>query len=209
MGVRLVRTAWISGALALFAAPAAAHHPMGAKLPSTLWEGALSGLGHPIIGIDHFAAVVAVGCLAALHRTGAALAIGYVLATMVGAAIHVQGATLPAAEAVVALSVVALGIVLMRRTSLDLVPAVALFVAAGLLHGYALGEAIVGAEPTPLVAYFAGLALVQWAIALGIMLTARMVLQPVASELAPVRLLGAGVVGVGLTLLIAQLVPGS
>ena len=172
--------------LTLLVTPAAAHHPMGGKLPSTLWEGALSGFGHPIIGLDHFAAVVAVGCLAALHRTGAALAIGYVLATMVGAAIHVQGATLPAAEALVALSVVALGIVLMRRTSLDLVPALALFVVAGLLHGYALGEAIVGAEPTPLFAYFAGLALVQSVIAIGIMLAARMVLQPVASELAPV-----------------------
>jgi urease accessory protein len=78
-----------------------------------------------------------------------------------------------------------------------------------LLHGYALGEAIVGAEPTPLFAYFAGLALAQSVIAIGIMLAARMVLQPVASELAPVRLLGAGVVGVGLTLLAAQLIPGA
>jgi len=34
------------------------------------------------------------------------------------------------------------------------------------LHGYALAEAIVGAESTPLLAYFAGLAVIQSAIAL-------------------------------------------
>ena len=52
--------------------PAFAHHVMGGKTPSTFREGILSGLGHPVIGIDHFAAVVAVGCLAAAHRAGPA-----------------------------------------------------------------------------------------------------------------------------------------
>jgi urease accessory protein len=42
-----------------------------------------------------------------------------------------------------------------------------LYAGAGVLHGYALAAAIVGAEPTPLSAYFVGLALIQSAIALG------------------------------------------
>ena len=40
---------------------AQAHHVMDGMLPSTFVEGLLSGLGHPIIGPDHFAFVVAVG----------------------------------------------------------------------------------------------------------------------------------------------------
>src|SRR5258708_39001607 len=43
----------------LLADPALAHHVMGGRLPVTFADGLLSGLGHPIIGLDHFAAVVA------------------------------------------------------------------------------------------------------------------------------------------------------
>ena len=70
----------------LSAEPAFAHHVMGGRMPATFAEGLLSGLGHPVIGLDHFAAVVAVGCLAAAHRAGAALAIGFVVAMMAGVA---------------------------------------------------------------------------------------------------------------------------
>jgi urease accessory protein len=60
--------------LALGSAPAFAHHVMGGRTPATFVEGVLSGLGHPVIGLDHLAAVVAIGCLAAAHREGYALA---------------------------------------------------------------------------------------------------------------------------------------
>jgi urease accessory protein len=43
---------------------------------------------------------------------------------------------------------------------------VGLFLVAGALHGYALAEAIVGAERTPLATYLVGLAVIQSAIAL-------------------------------------------
>lgn len=56
------------GVLAWLAEPAFAHHLMGVRTPASFAEGILSGLGHPVIGLDHFAAVVAVGCLAAAHR---------------------------------------------------------------------------------------------------------------------------------------------
>ena len=41
--------------------PASAHHLMGGKTPTTFTDGILSGLGHPIIGVDHLAFLVAVG----------------------------------------------------------------------------------------------------------------------------------------------------
>ena len=44
--------------------------------------------------------------------------------------------------------------------------ALALFAVVGLIHGYALGELIYGAERTPLYAYLLGLAVIQSAIAL-------------------------------------------
>ena len=59
---------------------------MGGRMPASFADGLLSGLGHPIIGLDHFAAVVAVGCLAAAQRAAPALAIGFVLAMIAGVA---------------------------------------------------------------------------------------------------------------------------
>jgi urease accessory protein len=46
--------------------------------------------------------------------------------------------------------------------------ALLLFALAGLVHGYALGESIVGAEASPLVAYLLGLLVMQTAIGVAV-----------------------------------------
>jgi urease accessory protein len=207
MGARLFQSRWILGGLAaaLASGPALAHHPMGGTLPGTLSEGLLSGFGHPVIGLDHLAAVIAVGCLAAFARNGIGLVIGYVLAMVIGAAVHVQGVTIPAAEALVALSVVALGAFMIWSRQVSAIAMLALFAIVGLLHGYALGESIVGAERTPLFAYFAGLAVIQTAIGLGAMFAVRLLFDPAARPLMPLRLVGAAVAAVGIVVLLPQL----
>jgi urease accessory protein len=192
--------------LAAFAAePAFAHHVMGGKTPETFMQGLLSGLGHPIIGLDHFAAVVAIGCLAAAHRAGAMLVPGYVIAMMLGVALHLQGATVPAAEILVALTVLGLGGVLLWQRQISAAAALALFALVGLIHGYALGESIFGAEKTPLAAYLLGLAIIQALIALGAMVIVRAAAK--RADLVMPRLIGAGVAGVGLAILVQQIVP--
>jgi urease accessory protein len=191
-------------AFILAAEPALAHHVMGGRMPVTFGEGFLSGLGHPVIGLDHFAAVVAVGCLAAAHRAGAVLALGFVAAMMLGVAAHLGGASVPGAEVLVAATVIGLGVAVVRDPPLPAAAAVALFVVAGLVHGYALGESIYGAERAPLAAYLLGLAVIQGAIALAAMSLARSFAS--RTSLA-VRLAGAGIAGVGLTFLVQQLVP--
>ena len=193
-------------ALAILAEPAFAHHLMGGRMPATFGEGILSGLGHPVIGLDHFAAVVAVGCLAAAHRAGAALAIAFVIAMMCGVAIHLQAVTVPAAEILVAVSVILLGTILLRHPDLPSTGVLALFVVVGLIHGYALGESIYGAEPTPLYAYLLGLAFIQSAIALAAMSAARVLVRSDAMKL---RLIGAGINGIGLAVLMQQIIPAA
>jgi urease accessory protein len=191
-------------AASLIAEPALAHHVMGGGMPVTFADGLLSGLGHPVIGLDHFAAVVAVGCLAAAHRKGVGLVIGFVVAMMIGVAIHLQGASVPGAEVLVAISVVVLGSVLLTHRQMNAAAALGLFAAVGLLHGYVMGESIYGAEQTPLSAYLIGLAVIQSAIALAAMRVARLLTQPDAVRL---RLVGAGIAGIGIAILVQQLVP--
>ena len=109
-------------------------------MPVTFTDGLLSGLGHPIIGLDHLAALVAIGCLAATQKRGEWLIVGYVVAMLIGAAAHVGEATVNGAEFFVAASVIALGGILLLKTPPRLDIAVALFAFAGLVHGYALGK---------------------------------------------------------------------
>lgn len=189
-------------------APAAAHHVMDGKLPTTVTEGLLSGLGHPVIGLDHLAAVIAVGCLAALHRSGAMLAAGYVLALMIGAALHIRGTNIPAAELLVALSVLLLGATMIWRQPGHAGIVAGLFALTGLLHGYALGESIVGAEPAPLGSYFVGLAVVQMLIALAVLRLARFIAKPGLPMPSLLRAAGAAIALVGLIGLVGQLLPG-
>jgi urease accessory protein len=146
--------------------PAAAHHLMGGRMPSNAWEGFLSGLGHPIIGLDHLAFVVAVGLLSTQYLRGWRLPIFFLASAMVGTAIHLLKINLPATESAIALSVITLGIILTLRKRFNFVVLASLFTIAGLFHGYAYGESIFGAESSPLVAYLVGFTVIQSAIAL-------------------------------------------
>jgi urease accessory protein len=196
--------------LALLAVdPALAHHAMAGSTPTTFGHGLLSGLGHPVIGLDHLAAVVAVGCLASTQPKGALLAAGYVVATVIGAAAPIGEATVPNAEVFVALSVVALGLIVFRRAPLRRDLAFALFLAAGLINGYALGESIAGAERTPIVAYFIGLAAIQTAIALAVMFGVRLLTTRAPLQLLAMRVIGAFAVGAGAAVLLQRYATGA
>jgi urease accessory protein len=164
-------------AAALAAEPALAHHVMDGRVPATFGQGLLSGLGHPIVGLDHLAALVGAGLVAARMRGGLALPVLFVTAMAAGVAAHLARFDMPFSEALVALSVVALGAAAVAGPRVALGLAAVLFVAAGAVNGYALGESIAGAEPTPLAAYFIGLVAVQAAIATGVALIARALLR--------------------------------
>jgi urease accessory protein len=204
MNRQLIRLGLGLVASAFGSVPAFAHHVMGGRTPATFGEGILSGLGHPVIGLDHLAAVVAVGCLAAAHRSATLLAVAFVLAMMGGVALHVQGAALPGAEILIALTVLVLGVLLALRRNMPAGAAAVLFAIAGVIHGYALGESIYGAERTPLYAYLIGLAVIQSAIAL----TAAHLTRAAARgspDLSTVRLVGAGIAGIGIAVLMQQI----
>jgi len=153
--------------LAAAAAPAHAHHAMDYALPATALEGLLSGLGHPVIGVDHLLFIAGAGVLAARFARGILLPLAFVVASVAVAGLRYLGVDLGLGELWIAGSLVVLGALMLAASVPGRGVTVGLFMIAGALHGYALAEAIVGAERTPLAAYLAGLALVQSAIALG------------------------------------------
>jgi urease accessory protein len=148
--------------------PAWAHHVMGGKLPETFMQGLLSGFGHPVIGVDHLAAIVGIGILAALAGRSAAVVLAFSVAVIAGVGLHLSRIDLPASELFVGLTTLLIGALVILRQSMSAGRALLLFALAGLVHGYALGESIVGAEPSPLVAYLLGLLIVQTAIGVAV-----------------------------------------
>jgi urease accessory protein len=192
-------------AMMLSSEQALAHHVMGERTPSTLMEGLLSGLGHPVVGIDHLAFLVAVGVFVGIGGLSLVMPVIFVAASAVGVALHVQGIGLPGAEIVVATSVILLGAALARKTALAPVVWGSFFALAGLFHGYTYGESIFGAERAPLVAYLLGLVLVQSALAIAVaMLCGR---ATTSSETLAPRMTGAVVAGIGLAALAQHLLP--
>jgi urease accessory protein len=186
----------------LLIAPAYAHHPMGGRISSNFLEGFLSGLAHPVIGIDHLAFVVAVGFLSTLVNRGRCLPIAFLLTALGGTGIHLLGVDFPGAELLIAGSVVFIGsmLAMQDKPRLSLVILVAAF---GVLHGYAYGEAIIGATAVPLFAYLLGFTLIQWMIAMAARKVGQ-VIQQSPTQPNPLRFVGFTVLGAGVTLLATQ-----
>lgn len=199
------------GVMIVTGVPAEAHHVMGGRMPSTFMEGLLSGLGHPVVGLDHLAFIVAVGVAVGVAGLNLAVPALFIVASAIGVALHVSGVTLPGAETLVALSVLIAGamIALGHSGQSSAQPWVrpwvwaALFVVAGLIHGYAFGELIFGAEATPLAAYLVGLVIVQAVLATGVAFLAR---RSGAAAVEP-RLAGAAIAGIGIAILAGQFLP--
>jgi urease accessory protein len=195
--------------LLLVATPAFAHHPMGGKTPSDFFQGFLSGLAHPVIGFDHLVFVISIGLLAVTKKQGIVIPIVFALAAMLGTVLHLVSFSLPAVELFVSGSVLLFGILIIMKNNPNTMTIALIGAIAGLFHGYAYGEAIFGAETTPLLAYLAGFTIVQLVISLsafwiGKTISAKRENEPQSSS--KLRSAGLVICGVGLTLLANQII---
>ncbi|MFP4513060.1 MAG: HupE/UreJ family protein [Acidimicrobiales bacterium] len=136
------------------AGPAAAHPADDPRL-----GGWLDGFLHPFLGLDHLAAMLAVGAIAALAVRRLPLwstPAAFVGAMVAGGAVGVAGAELGGVETIIAASVLIGGLVLLAAKQAPigwwLLPLVAV---AGVAHGNAHGlEAPAAAAPAAYVVGF-------------------------------------------------------
>ena len=119
-------------------------------------SGLMHGFTHPITGVDHVLAMVAVGVLAA-QLGGRALwlvPLGFVGVMAVAGAFGMAGIQLPAAEVGIALSVFVLGLAVAFRLSPPELAAMALVGFFAVFHGHVHGAEMPAAASG--VAYAAG-----------------------------------------------------
>lgn len=153
--------------LATFFVPsdvARAHHAMGGETPKTFMDSLLSGLAHPVIGIDHLVFILLMGAYVGLKHQRAAL-LAFIASTMAGCLLHTFGFALPLEEPLLAATMLGVGLLACINLRLSTPMTALLFAVCGVFHGYAYGEAIVGSESGVLAAYILGFSCVQSAIA--------------------------------------------
>ncbi|WP_373352881.1 HupE/UreJ family protein [Pseudoroseicyclus sp. CXY001] len=131
----------LAALLTLAAAPAFAHVDPGEH------GSLLAGVTHPLFGLDHVLAMVAVGLWGVLisRRAIWALPASFVGAMVAGYALAMAGLPLPVVEPMILASTVVLGLVVALALRTDLRIACGICAFFGLFHGHAhgaeLGEA--------------------------------------------------------------------
>jgi urease accessory protein len=118
----------------------------------------LSGFLHPLTGLDHLAAMVAVGLWSALAARRAWpdllwAPLGFTAMLLVGALLGLQGVALPAVEPMIAASLLVIGLLVLTRWRVPGSAAAALVGVFAVFHGVAHGYELAGdANALPVVA---------------------------------------------------------
>ncbi len=128
-------TCGLAALIAALPMAALAHTGTGAHID------AMHGFLHPLTGLDHVLAMVAVGVFAAQlgGRSLWAVPAAFVLAMVAGGAVGYAGVPLPMVEQGIAVSVIVMGLAVAFGARLPVVPAMALVALFAVFHGHAHG----------------------------------------------------------------------
>lgn len=106
--------------------------------------GLVSGLLHPVLGLDHLVAMVAVGLWGAVLRQPAIwlLPVAFPVVMALGALLGVIGIEIPGVEIGIAVSAIALGALVLFKLRLPIAAAAAIVSVFAVFHGHAHGTEI-------------------------------------------------------------------
>lgn len=119
--------------------------------------GALAGFLHPLLGLDHLLAMVAVGLLSTQIGGRAVWYVpaAFVVAMAIGGVIGLTGVPLPFLEYGITASVLALGVAILADRSFPISFAMIFVAIFAIFHGYAHGTELPAAAANEGVAYIA------------------------------------------------------
>ena len=189
MSFRNFRIVPVAIAACMLTHPAFAHDQVGVA------GGLVSGLLHPVTGIDHLIAMVAVGIWGAQLGAPAiwVLPVTFPLVMAVGGVLGVLRIPLPMPEVVIAVSALVLGIAVATRLRLPFAAAAAVVAVFAIFHGHAHGAELPGSA-NPL-AYGVGFVTATGLLHLCGILIGTLTRWPVGERV--IQGLGAGIAGLG------------
>src|SRR5262249_62294954 len=125
---------------------------------------------HAAVGLHHPTFMIAIGIAAARVRASPLVIACFVAASLVGIVVHVANFDFAFSEQLVAISVILAGLLLLMGYGSKRWIWLPFAVIAGLVHGYAFGETILGANLDVTAVYMAGVLGVVVAITVAVML---------------------------------------
>lgn len=148
--------------------------PAFAHLPPGEYGSFMAGVSHPVFGLDHVLAMVAVGLWAAQIGGRAVFWVptAFVLAMLAGFGLALAGLPLPFVEPAILASVIVLGAVVALALRPDPRLAMAVVAALALFHGHAHGGELGGAVALQFGAGFAVATALLHAAGIGVALAA-------------------------------------
>lgn len=138
-------------------AGAAAAHPLQAHLAEAagMASSAAAGLLHPLTGLDHLCAMIAVGLWSAMTARRAWIApLCFAAVLLMGALVGMAGLPMPAVEPMIAASLLVLGLLVAARARLPEWAGAAIAALFAFFHGHAHGHEL--PETASAAAYIAG-----------------------------------------------------
>ena len=153
--LKIFNFACLPSCLILLAIPAKAHHPWDGLDPDSFTpiQGLLSGLAHPVFGFDHFLFLFSIGLFGTMFRLRWILPL--ISCGLAGSLLAQLTPSINGSELFIGISLIISACVSLGYLNrLWIFPFIA-------LHGFVLGEGIIGAEPKPILAYFFGLLIIQ------------------------------------------------
>ena len=213
-GLRFRITALITAILAIVSVPAMAHHPLDGQAMLTFWHGFLSGIAHPVLGMDHLVFILTIGVSAAFARSKVLVAACVIVGVLAGVALTMTDISIPAVETLIAVSLIVLGAMVFAATFVNrsvtgrvpsfdvlLVAAVSVF---SVLHGSVYALVLVQQQSLPM-AVLAGFVIALPVIYIGLLFLGRAATvgyQRFAyTALGPSRVMSLLSVGLGVSLL--------
>jgi urease accessory protein len=131
---------------------------------STIWEGFIWGIADPVISLDRFTGIVALGLLSARFARGNWLNITFVLAAVCGQLINLSPVMLPAPSIVIATATIVLGIMLVTLIPIHWLAIAILSVIFGIFQGYSDATSIIGAATPTAITFVISVAFSQTVI---------------------------------------------
>jgi urease accessory protein len=147
-------TPWAIGFVTAAVAPLAQAHvgaDGGLSHNHDAMTGFMAGAAHPLTGLDHLAAMVSVGLWSALSlgtkvsssggaRRLLSAPLAFAATLLIGALMALQGLMAPGVEPMIAVSLLAMGLLVATRTALPTGISAALVAGFALFHGLAHGQ---------------------------------------------------------------------
>ena len=113
------------------------HHPLNGGLMTNFYDGFLSGVGHPILGLDHLIFIIGVGLISYLSSKLLNYSVSFIGGTFIGLFSILFGFYLPFYEIIISFTLLLLGYLILVKDQVRYKGF--LFTTFGIFHGWAYG----------------------------------------------------------------------